>query len=204
MILSYTEGFLLGLGAAVPLGPINILIMNEAIKRYKNGVILGFGAMSADIMYLSLIVFGLISYFNHPYILNFLSIFGGAFLIYIAYNIFKSRDAKVDTSVQNTKKSNWVKLYAKGFVLTALNPYTIGFWLSVSGYIAGRELNPSITIFGLLSAILLWITTMPFLVHKTKHKISQKVSYWISTASSIVLFGFGVMMIIRLIFQTLN
>ncbi|MFT7004409.1 MAG: L-lysine exporter family protein LysE/ArgO [Sulfurimonas sp.] len=199
MILSYTEGFLLGLGAAVPLGPINILIMNEAIKKYKNGVILGFGAMSADIMYLSLIVFGLISYFNHPYILNFLSVFGGAFLIYIAYNIFKNRDAKVETTKESTKKSSWLKLYAKGFVLTALNPYTIGFWLSVSGYIAGRELDPAITLFGLLSAILLWITIMPFLVHKTKHKISQKISYWISTVSAAILFVFGAVMLIKLI-----
>ena len=38
MILSFLEGLVLGFGAAVPLGPINILIMNEAIKRYKNGV----------------------------------------------------------------------------------------------------------------------------------------------------------------------
>ena len=199
MILSYTEGFLLGLGAAVPLGPINILIMNEAIKRYKNGVILGFGAMSADIMYLSLIVFGLISYFKHPYILNSLSLFGGIFLIYIAYNIFKSRDAKVGEIKENIKENTLLKLYFKGFVLTALNPYTIGFWLSVSGYIAGKNLTPSITVFGLLSAIVLWITVMPFLVHKTKHKISQKVSYWISSASSVVLFIFGVIMLIKLI-----
>ncbi len=190
---------MLGLGAAVPLGPINILIMNEAVKKYKNGVVIGLGAMSSDIMYLFLIIFGLITFFNQPYILNSLSLFGGAFLIYLAYAIFKNRDTKIGTTKENIKESSCVKLYAKGFVLTAINPYTIGFWLSVSGYIAGKELDPYITLFGMLSAILLWITLMPYLVHRSKHRISQSVSHWISITSALILFGFGAVMIGKLV-----
>ncbi|WP_373003125.1 LysE family translocator [Sulfurimonas sp.] len=199
MILSFTEGFLLGLGAAVPLGPINILIMNEAVKKYKNGVMIGLGAMSSDILYLFLIIFGLMAFFNQPYILNSLSLFGGAFLIYLAYAIFKNRDTKIGAQKEKLKESSCVKLYAKGFLLTAINPYTIGFWLSVSGYIAGKELNPYITLLGMLSAILLWITLMPYLVHRTKHKISHSVSHWISIASALILFGFGTVMIGKLV-----
>ncbi len=193
------EGFLLGLGAAVPLGPINILIMNEAIKDYKNGVTIGLGAMSSDVMYLLLIMFGLIAYFNQPYILNPLAIFGGVFLIYLAYAIFKNRDAKVGEKKEHIKKSSYKKLYMKGFALTAVNPYTIGFWLSVSGYIASKNLSPIVTILGMLSAIMLWITIMPYLVHRSKHKISTRVSYWISIASSFILFGFGLAMLINFI-----
>ncbi len=193
------EGFLLGMGAAVPLGPINILIMNEAVKKYKNGVLIGFGAMSADITYLFLIIFGLIAFFNQPYILNFLSLFGGVFLIYLAYAIFKNRDAKFATPKEKVKESSYARLYIKGYALTFINPYTVGFWLSVSGYVAGKGLDPYITLFGMLSAILLWITLMPFLVHKTKHKLSQNVSHYISVASALILFGFGAVMLIKLI-----
>jgi len=189
----------LGLGAAVPLGPINILIMNEAVKKYKNGVMIGFGAMSSDIMYLFLIIFGLIAFFNQPYILNSLSLFGGAFLIYLAYAIFKNRDTKIGSTKEKLKTNNCVKLYAKGFVLTAINPYTIGFWLSVSGYVASKELDFFITLFGMLSAILLWIIIMPYLVHRTKHKISQSVSHYISIASALILFGFGGLMLAKLL-----
>jgi L-lysine exporter family protein LysE/ArgO len=198
LILSFFEGFLLGLGAAVPLGPINILIMNEAIKEYKNGVVIGLGAMSSDVMYLLLIIFGLIAYFNQPYILKPLAFFGGIFLIYLAYSIFKSRDAKISIQKEYIKKSSYKRLYLKGFALTAVNPYTIGFWLSVSGYIASKDLNPFIAILGMLSAILLWITIMPYLVHRSKHKISAKVSHWISIASAVILFGFGFVMLINL------
>jgi len=198
LIVSFFEGFLLGLGAAVPLGPINIIIMNEAIKEYKNGVMIGLGAMSSDIMYLLLIMFGLITYFNQPYILNPLAFFGGVFLIYLSYSIFKNKDIKISVKKENAKKNSCKKLYLKGFVLTAINPYSIGFWFSVSGYIASKDLSPLITILGMLSALILWITTMPYLVHKSKHKISNKVSYWISIASAVILFGFGAAMLIKL------
>ena len=199
MILSYTEGFLLGLGAAVPLGPINILIMNESIKKYKNGVVIGLGAMSVDVMYLLLISFGLVTFVNQPIILSTLSILGGLFLIYLSYIIFNNRDAKIDAPKENIVHASSLKLYLKGFILTFINPYALGYWLSVSSYIATKELDTFVTLLGMLSAILLWITLMPYLVHKTKHKISKNVSHWISISSAVILFGFGAVMLIKLV-----
>ena len=198
MILSFFEGFLLGLGASVPLGPINILIINEAIKEYKSAVVIGLGAMSSDIIYLFLIMLGLVSFFKQPYILNTLSFFGAVFLIYLAYSIFKTRKLKLKNS--NTyKKSSYSKLYVKGLTLTFVNPYTIGFWLGVSGLVALKELEIFVTLFGMLSAMVMWITLMPYLVHKSKHRISPKVSYWINTASALILLGFGLAMFLKLL-----
>lgn len=198
MLLSFMEGFMLGLGAAVPLGPINILIMNEAIKKYKNGVMIGLGAMSSDIVYLLVITYGLAVYVNQPEILNLLSLFGGFFLIYLAYSTIKTKDEKIDFKIDKRVKREKSKLYLKGFFLTLVNPYTVGFWLSVSGYVTSKELNAYIMLLGMLSAILLWITIMPYFVHKSKHKISQKVSHVISILSSMILFTFGIVMIISI------
>jgi len=198
LILSFFEGFLLGLGAAVPLGPINILIINEAIKEYKGAVMIGLGAMSSDVIYLFLIMFGLVAFFKQAFILNALSFFGAIFLIYLAYTIFKSREAKQKTS-STYKKSSYSKLYVKGLTLTFINPYTIGFWLSASGFVASKELEMFVTLFGMLSAIVLWITIMPYLVHKSKHRISPRVFYWINTVSALILLGFGLAMFLKLL-----
>ncbi|PLY13198.1 MAG: lysine transporter LysE [Sulfurimonas sp.] len=199
MSFSFVEGFLLGLGAAVPLGPINILIMNEAIKKYKNGVMIGVGAMSADVTYLIFIILGILAYINQPFILNALSLLGGFFLLYLAYNIFISRKNKLaEISTDIVQKSSF-KLFAKGYFLTLLNPYTIAFWLSAAGYIAGKNLDFSITLAGLFSAIFLWIVIMPYFIHKTKHKISQNLSSMINLLSSLILFGFGAMMLFNFV-----
>lgn len=196
MINSFSEGFLLGLGAAVPIGAINILIMNTALKNYKGAVAIGFGAMSADVTYLLLILLGISLFFNNPMVLNILGILGSAFLAYMAYMVFKSRNTPLDTQEVQISKKDLLKNYFQGFSLTLLNPYTIAFWLSIVGYTANKELNISFTLFGMFCAIFLWITLMPYFVHRSKHKISQKISYFISVSSSIILFGFALSLIL--------
>ncbi|EQB39540.1 hypothetical protein M947_05980 [Sulfurimonas hongkongensis] len=174
--------------------------MNEAIKEYKSAVMIGLGAMSSDVIYLFLIMLGLVAFFNQYYVLNSLSFFGAIFLIYLAYAIFKSRNERQKTS-SIYKKSSYSKLYIKGLTLTFVNPYSIGFWLSVSGFVASKELEMFVTLFGMLSAIALWIIIMPYLVHKSKHRISSRVSYWINIVSAVILLGFGLTMFLNLFSQ---
>ena len=96
IINSILQGFVFGLGAAVPIGPVNILIMDRAIRNYKSAVAIGAGALSADILYLVLILFGLITFFNNPIFLDVLGVFGSVFLLFIAYMIFKGRNKKLE------------------------------------------------------------------------------------------------------------
>lgn len=200
MLASFSEGFLLGLGAAIPLGPINILIMNNALKSYKAGVALGFGAMSADIFYLSLILAGFIKFFNNPNILNIIGVLGSSFLLYLAYDIYKNRAKKIELYTHTVPIKNLSKIYIQGLLLTLLNPYTIVFWFGIAGYAATKNLNTGFTILGMISAITLWTTLMPYLVHRTKHKISQRVSTYLSIFSSLILFGFSLSLFIHVFF----
>ena len=198
MFTSFLEGFLLGMGAAIPLGPINILIMNNALRDYKSAVTIGFGAMSADILYLTMILLGIATLFNQPFILNTLGILGSAFLLYLAYLIFKGRNKSLYTNTEIEQSKSLFRFYLQGFLLTFINPYTVGFWLSIAGYTAHKDLEPLITMLGMMSAIFLWITLMPYFVHRSKHRISQTVAYYFNFFSSIVLLGFGLSLAINL------
>jgi L-lysine exporter family protein LysE/ArgO len=188
----------LGIGAAVPIGAINILMMNTALKTYKGALFIGFGAMSSDITYLLLILLGMATFLDNPTITTTLGVLGSGFLFYMAYMIFKSRAKEVDTKAKTVSKKGLLKFYAQGYVLTFINPYTIAFWLSIAGFIANKSLEPIYTLFGMLNAILLWITLMPYFVHKSKHKISNKVSYWINVFSSGLLGIFAISLLYSL------
>jgi L-lysine exporter family protein LysE/ArgO len=198
MFLSFLEGFLLGMGASIPLGPINILIMNQALRDYKSAVAIGFGAMSADLLYLSLILLGMAAFLDQPHILNILGVLGSAFLLFMAYLIFKGRNKTLHSNKETTSSKSRIASYFQGFVLTFVNPYTIAFWLSIAGYTAHKDLEPLITIFGMLCALFLWITLMPYFVHRSKHRISQKVTYYFNLFSSIVLLGFGLSLMVNM------
>lgn len=200
MLQSFIEGFLLGVGAALPLGPINILIMNNALKSYKAGVTLGLGAMSADILYLSLILAGMIGFINNPYILSIIGILGSIFLLYLAYATYKNRAKTLEGQTKKIQIKNLIKTYTQGFILTLFNPMTIIFWFSIAGYGVNRNLNMGFTIFGMISAITLWITIMPYLIHRSKHKISQRVSKYLNIISSLILFGFAIFLFADVVF----
>jgi len=193
MIASFLEGFLLGLGAAVPLGPINVLIMSNALRHYGAAVALGSGAMSADITYLLLILLGLFHFMEDPTIKLVMAVAGSAFLLYLAWLIFKGRHEPIH--LQKIDKAPIFANWLKGYTLTLLNPYTVIFWLSVSAYIATKKLDPFFTVLGLFSAIILWITLMPLLIHKTKHLFSQRIVTLFSVASASILAFFALGML---------
>ena len=199
MLNSLLEGFLLGLGAAVPLGPINILIMNHALKSYKSAVSIGFGAMSADMIYLLLILLGMATVLDNASFSMVLGLLGSLFLAYMAYSIFKGRHNSLDKSEKIASKKSLLKYYFPGLVLTGLNPYTIAFWLSIAGYTVNQNLNPIFTVVGMFFAILLWVTLMPYFVHKSKHKISAKVSYYMSMGSTLLLGFFALSLLINVL-----
>lgn len=200
MLESYFQGFLLGLGAAVPLGPINIIIMNQALKNYRFGVAVGFGALSADILYLSIILLGVISFIDSPLFLNTLGVLGSFFLLYMGIMIFQSRDKRVDTTLEKVKTKKILNLYFYGFILTLLNPYTIAFWSSIAGYTLHQELDIFFTLLGMISAICLWVIFMPYFISRAKHKITQKTSFYINIFSSIILVGFAVSLFVNIFF----
>jgi len=190
-VLSFLSGLSLGFGAAIPLGPINILIMSNALKSYKGAVAIGFGAMSADIIYLFLILNGTLLISDNSIVIDTLAIVGAIFLLYIAWQIFKNRNSEIETTKERYENS-LIKNYLKGLSLTLLNPYTIGFWLSVSTTVATNNLSPLLTLAGVVCAIIAWITLMPLAVYRSKHLISTKVASIFSIFSALIMTYFAV------------
>lgn len=198
MFESLIEGFFLGVGAAVPLGPINILLMNRALKNYPQAVMTGLGAMSADALYLSLILFGMMHMLQGGIISDLLSLGSIGFLFFLAYRIYQDRNVYLTSDINENRKAKG-SVYVQGLLLTLINPYTLAFWLSVGSYTTSRELDPMMTLIGMFSAILLWVTLMPYFVHRSKHRISIRVKYVLNVFSALLLFGFGISLIFEMI-----
>jgi L-lysine exporter family protein LysE/ArgO len=197
ILTSFIEGILLGLGAAVPLGAINILVMNTALRRYSAAVAIGVGAITSDITYLIVILFGFLHFVDNPNLTNAMTIVGALFMMYLALMVFKNRNEPIHAI--STKKMSLWRYYIKGYMLTLINPYSIVFWFSVSAYISSKELNVLATVAGLLLSTSSWVTFMPLVIHKTKHLISQRMATLFSIFSTIILMFFAMGMFWKLI-----
>ncbi|WP_241468824.1 LysE family transporter [Campylobacter sputorum] len=194
MINFLLQGILLGYGAAVPIGPVNIIIMSYALKSYTYALLFGIGAMCADIFYLILLNYGILNFLNTPIILKSLAIFGAIFLLYISYTIIKNAHNKI--SFKDVEFSSKLQTFLKGFLLTISNPYTIGFWLSIATISSDKSSSIAI-ICGLIIAIFSWISLMPLFVYKNRNFINNHMARNLSYIASIILLFFAFMLIYK-------
>ncbi|MBN2768762.1 MAG: LysE family transporter [Campylobacterales bacterium] len=192
MFSFFLQGLLFGFGAAVPLGPINILIMNRALRSYALAVTTGLGALSADLSYILLLTFGFGAFLQESIVLKLLGFFGSAFLIYMAYRLYIKRDDFSFEIKQDISKGKLFRVYASGYMLTLLNPYTIAFWMSVATFVVAKNEYSFLIIFGMVTAIVLWITIMPYVIYRSKHRFSKSFHSKMSLIAAVILFCFGV------------
>lgn len=185
----------MGLGVSVPIGPVNVLIMSYALRSYTKALCLGLGAMSADMLYLALSAFGISQLAKIPIVFACISVFGAAFLLYIALGIY--RNAKRSVQIQSAERGSHVAVFGKGFLLNIFNPYVIMFWLSVSVSI-GRE-HFGLALAGLVCGILSWITLFALAVYKSRAKISDRAARAFAYISALILLFFALKLIYAVI-----
>ena len=190
MIESLFQGVLLGLGVAVPFGPLNVLILSYALRSFKNAFALGLGAMSADIFYLLLLLFGLLHILQ-----KIIALFGFVFLSFMAFSLLKSK-AKALQIKQNSANESIAKSYFKGFVLNLLNPFIIAFWASVSLIFSQNE-SKAFMVLGLFVAIFAWVFSLSYFVAKFAHKFNARIVRAINLISALIIEYFALLLVYK-------
>ena len=195
MIESFLQGILLGLGVAVPFGPLNVLILSTALRSFKNAFALGLGAMSADILYLVLLLFGLLRFLNNEILTQIIAVCGFVFLSYMAFSMFKSKAKALEfKQKQGVADESLIKSYAKGFALNLLNPFIIAFWASVSLIFSQNE-SKGFMVLGLFVAIFVWVFSLSFFVAKFAHHFTARVVRGINIVSALIIEYFALLLV---------
>lgn len=185
----FLQGIILGLGVAVPIGPINVLMMNYALQSYTKTLYLSFGAMLADLFFFTISILGVSQAVKNPVLFKYLAIFGSIFLAYMAYTIIKNAKRRISLkTVQIEKKSS---MFIKGLLLNLLNPFVIIFWISVSTTTAKLGSNFIASFSGLFLVLFAWITLFPLAIYKSRSLIKPEVAIVLSYISAIILLFFS-------------
>ncbi|MDD6924588.1 MAG: LysE family transporter [Campylobacteraceae bacterium] len=191
---SFITGILLGLGVAIPIGPLNILIMNYSLSSFGRGFALGMGAMSADILYFVLLSLGVLVVFDNPWIFKSIAIFGAIFLLYMAWACYKNA-SKMLAKISNTERGeSLLACYLKGLGLNSINPFIVGFWLSLSSVVASSA-NWMIAALGVLLALFAWVLGLSIVTSLARRIISAKVARIFSYVSAVLMLFFTAFLI---------
>ncbi len=154
------RGVLLGLGAAAPIGPVNLEIARRSLRQgFAAGFSLGCGAATIDILYAVVSSLSVRPLLNRPGLLTGLGIVGGLFIGYLGVMCFVSA-AKPIALGETSGRSR--RNYLTGLLMTGLNPMTLAFWfIAVPGVVGQITADPKHDLpwvcAGVFAATIAWV-----------------------------------------------
>ena len=164
----FAKGVVLGLGAAVPIGPVNIQIARHALRNgFATGFALGCGAVTVDVLYAVLASVGIERLARNAIIEWTLRAGSVALLTYLGIMCLRSeREAWRHDPIRSAEQSgapalSRARAYTTGFLMTLLNPMTLAFWFVAVPALAGpvaddRRHLPTICI-GVFAGTVSWV-----------------------------------------------
>ncbi len=192
-------GLLIGWGAAIPIGPVNL----EITRRHLNhgmacGLCTGLGACSADLTYLFLLALGVLGLLKQPEILRGVGLLGSLLLLWFAYQALKNKSAE---SISSVVAASLLKNWSEGYGMTLFNPYTILFWASLSSQVALISAGSAGAIWrvslGVLLGTVSWVLGLNACLYLTKHRITPGMIGFLNRLGGIILLLFALFGLFR-------
>lgn len=189
----FYSGILIGMGAAIPIGPINLEIMRRNLRfGTPYGVVTGLGACGADITYLILLCLGALTLVNYPDLLRLMGLIGSLILAW--FGISALRNQASEKMFAPVQPSLW-RYSIEGYFMTLINPYTILFWASISSQISLAAFHNQQAMLlagmGVMLSTVGWVLFLNATIHVTRHRLSQTVVKWLNYAGGVILLSFA-------------
>ena len=187
-------GILLGMGAAIPIGPVNLEMIRRNLRfGTPYGVMLGLGACGADLTYLILLCLGALVLLQYPEVLHVIGFVGALVLAWFGISILRSNN---QSDIPDIKANpSLIRNGIEGYVITLINPYTILFWASISSQLSVAAASSDYAIWlagaGVVIGTVGWVVVLNGLLHVTRHRLSPTVMTWLNYTGGIILLCFA-------------
>lgn len=189
----------LGVSLAAPIGPVNAAQLDTGIKNgFFHALIFGMGALTADILYMIMVYFGIGQVIEYSPVKVFLWSFGCFVLTYTGIENLLSLH-KIELALKSNKKTTRLRhSLITGFLMSLLNPLTILFWLGIYGSVLAETNKVStdnqiiINSLAVILGIMLWDTIMAAISSGARKLLSTGFINIISIISSLAMIGFGI------------
>lgn len=194
-------GIVSGFVVSIPVGPINITIINEGARRgFFWALMISLGAMVMDLIYCGVAFAGFSGLFASKFMKATMQLLSFLFLIYlgIKYLVTASLPATTPTVEAVEQKLHPHTAFWIGFVRVLGNPAVLLFWITVSATFISHDLiedtfiSKAVCVFGTFIGGMLWFVLLSFLVAKGHGKFSTKALVRMAHISGAILLIAGI------------
>ncbi len=207
MTEAIVSGMVLGVVLAFLIGPVFFLLLDTSIKKgFKVAAYLALGVMLSDAFFI------LITYFSSSAIQLMqdykteIGIGGGVLLIIFGVlNFIKKPHIKAtELDLADDRPSLWIDT-SKGFMMNLLNPFTLLFWIGVSGGVAVKfqssDMHTVIFYSVVLATVLATDLLKAWLAAKLKRFLKPGVLVMVNKISGIGLILFGCRLVYMILLE---
>lgn len=198
MFMLFFQGLIIGFAISAPIGPIGLLCIQRTLQDgFKEGLVTGMGAVTADNIYGLMAVFSLTAISSFLISFQFwLRIIGGLFLIYFGLKLCISKSPTRKAKV-NRVRSLW-QAYITTAIMTFTNPITFFSFVAIFTALGlgGKTmdyLNSTFLVLGILvGSISWWLSLTSGVTFFFKGELSQRSLKLVNRISGGVMLAFSV------------
>ncbi len=143
ILLAALTGFISGLLLSIPVGPINLTIMNEGARcGFKVAFLIGLGAVLMEVIYCAIAFTGFASFFGGRLVKATMELSSFVFMLYLGVKFLSARNIPAVNRIEERieERLHPHSAFMVGFVRTMGNPGVLLFWIILAANFISRDL----------------------------------------------------------------
>lgn len=190
ILLAGLTGFISGLLLSIPVGPVNLTIMNEGARRgFVWALLIGMGATVMEVIYCFIAFTGFASFFSQGYVKAAMELFSFVFLLFLGVKFLLAKSVQAPIHLGAAADRIEVRIeerlhphsaFMTGLVRVMGNVGVLIFWIILAANFISREwVAPDwpgklACVGGVLLGTGLWFTVLSWVVSLGHGKWSEK------------------------------
>ncbi len=208
ILLAAIAGFLCALiFASIPVGPINLTILNEGAQRgFLWAFLIGLGASVMDVTYCAISFTGLSQFFDHGIVRASMQVLSFAFLLFLGFKFLMAQTVKVPTKLDAASEKLEASIERKfhphsafmtGFVRVLGNLGVSLTWVVLSANLMAHDwvdealAARAACVAGVFTGTMLWFLILSFGVSRGHGRFGEKTLLRLQHISGICLIVAG-------------
>jgi len=201
IVVSALTGFVSGFLLSVPIGPINLTIINEGARRgFLFAGLIALGSTLMEVIYCAIAFTGFSSYFGNHFVKAAMELFSFAFMLFLGVKFLVVKSIPAHTKIEEKleEKLHPHSAFMMGLVRTMGNPGILVFWIILAANFISREwVMPDLhcktaCIAGVGVGAGVWLVGLAWAVSLGHRKFGEKTLLKMERFSGLCLLGLAV------------
>ena len=206
-LIAGLTGFVFGVLLSIPVGPVNLTIMNEGARRgFFWAMVIGLGASVMEVIYCAIAFTGFSSFFGNRVVKASMEVFSFVFMLFLGIKFLMAKTVAAPMHISHAADKIEERIEGKlqphsafmtGLVRVMGNPGVLLFWIVLAtNFMSRGGVDPNLEgklacVTGVALGTGLWFFELSYAVSRGHGKFSEQTLLKMEHFSGATLLGFG-------------